>query len=94
MSKNQVFEFLTTASQNETLGEKVRSTHDRQQLQAIARSTGFDFSLEQLDEALRELSEQPNFFRKLASAALEIFSPNHDNYPSVGVQPYEGEIDR
>jgi hypothetical protein len=25
---------------------------------------------------------------------LEVFSPNHDNYPSIGVQPYEGEVDR
>jgi hypothetical protein len=23
---------------------------------------------------------------------VELFSPDHDNYPSVGVQPFEGEV--
>ncbi len=27
----------------------------------------------------------------LTEGALELFSPNHDSYPLVGVQPYSGE---
>ncbi len=27
----------------------------------------------------------------LAEGSLEIFSPNHDSYPAVGIQPYSGE---
>ncbi len=30
----------------------------------------------------------------VAQAVMEIFSPNHDNYPSIGVQPFEGEPDK
>ncbi len=27
----------------------------------------------------------------ISSAAIRIFSPNDDNYPATGVQPYEGD---
>lgn len=27
----------------------------------------------------------------VTEAALEVFSPNHDNYPSVGLQPFSGD---
>lgn len=30
----------------------------------------------------------------LAEGSLEIFSPNHDSYPLVGIQPYSGEAYR
>lgn len=30
----------------------------------------------------------------IAEGALELFSPNHDSYPLVGVQPYSGTIYR
>jgi hypothetical protein len=29
-----------------------------------------------------------------SAAAARIFGPNHDEYPAVGVQPFEGEVDR
>jgi hypothetical protein len=29
--------------------------------------------------------------RYLTEAAMEIFSPNHDNYPVIGIQPFTGE---
>ncbi|MFA9202006.1 MAG: hypothetical protein ACEQSC_00445 [Candidatus Nanopelagicaceae bacterium] len=28
----------------------------------------------------------------LLEAALEVFSPDHDDYPATGIQPFEGEI--
>jgi hypothetical protein len=40
------------------------------------------------------LNERPNFFQKLARAVLEVFSPNPDEPPTIGVQPYQGEIGR
>lgn len=27
----------------------------------------------------------------VTEAALEVFSPNHDSYPSIGLQPFSGE---
>lgn len=27
----------------------------------------------------------------LTEAAMEIFAPNHDSYPNIGVQPFTGE---
>ncbi len=30
----------------------------------------------------------------LAEGSLELFSPNHDSYPTVGIQPYSGEAYR
>ncbi|BAZ46116.1 hypothetical protein NIES4102_31450 [Chondrocystis sp. NIES-4102] len=31
-------------------------------------------------------------FKYLIEAVLEVFSPNHDDYPVIGVQPFSGEI--
>jgi hypothetical protein len=28
----------------------------------------------------------------LLEAALEVFSPDHDDYPATGIQPFGGEI--
>ncbi|WP_278000287.1 isochorismate synthase [Nodosilinea sp. LEGE 07088] len=30
----------------------------------------------------------------ITEAALEVFSPNHDSYPSIGIQPFDGEAYR
>lgn len=30
--------------------------------------------------------------RYLIEAVLEVFSPNHDDYPETGIQPFSGEI--
>lgn len=27
----------------------------------------------------------------ISEAVSEIFSPNHDNYPAIGIQPFTGE---
>lgn len=94
MSKNQVFDFFAEAAKNDELGQKVRATNDPGRLLKIAEAEGFQFSREELDEALRELHDRPNFFQKLAHAVLDVFSPNPEIPPSIGVQPYEGEIKR
>lgn len=41
---------------------------------------------------LKTILEMPQkVFRYITSAAARIFSPNDDNYPATGVQPFEGE---
>jgi hypothetical protein len=30
-------------------------------------------------------------FEYLVEAVAEVFSPDHDNYPSIGIQPFEDE---
>ena len=30
-------------------------------------------------------------FQYIVEAVAEVFSPNDDNYPSIGVQPFDGE---
>jgi hypothetical protein len=32
-----------------------------------------------------------NITQFLTGAAIEIFAPNHDSYPNIGVQPFTGE---
>lgn len=94
MSKNQVFEFFSQAAQDESLKKRLQAVSNEEELIDLGKGEGFEFSSEHLDEAMAELRLKPNFFRKLAEAVLEIFSPNHDNYPAVGVQPYDGEPNR
>jgi hypothetical protein len=43
------------------------------------------FSLQALSKIVRDL------IQTVAQPALRIFSPTHDDYPEVGVQPYEGD---
>lgn len=43
------------------------------------------FSLQSLMETIR------NLMQSMAQPALRVFSPTDDDYPKVGVQPYEGD---
>ena len=43
------------------------------------------FSFQSLFEATRNLLEY------VARPVIRIFSPTHDDYPEVGMQPYEGD---
>ncbi|GFE72293.1 Nif11-like leader peptide family natural product precursor [Chroococcus sp. FPU101] len=94
MSKEQVFEFFSQAAKDESLKEKVQAATSETELIDLGKKEGFEFSSEHLNQAMAELSKKPNFFKKLAESILEIFSPDHDNYPAVGVQPYDGEPNR
>jgi predicted ribosomally synthesized peptide with nif11-like leader len=94
MSKNKVFEFFSQAAKNESLKEKVQAVDNETELIDLGKKEGFEFSSEHLKEAVAEMSQKPNFFRKLAESFLDIFSPDRDNYPAVGVQPYDGEPNR
>jgi predicted ribosomally synthesized peptide with nif11-like leader len=91
MSKDNVFHFFTKVAQKEPLQEKLQSVSSPQELVELGKEEGFEFSSENLDEALTELKQKPGFWSKLAEAALAVFSPAHDNYPNIGVQPFSGD---
>ncbi|MGB7413549.1 MAG: hypothetical protein WA902_05010 [Thermosynechococcaceae cyanobacterium] len=44
------------------------------------------FSVQSIGEAARRL------LQFVTQPALRIFGPNEDDYPEVGVQPYEGDV--
>jgi hypothetical protein len=43
---------------------------------------------------MNAVSKLRNLIDYVISGAARTFSPNQDEYPSTGVQPFEGEIDR
>jgi predicted ribosomally synthesized peptide with nif11-like leader len=91
MSKDNVFNFFTKASQKEPLQEKLQTVSSPQELVNLGKAEGFEFSSEHVDEALTELKGKPGFWGKLAEAALTAFSPAHDDYPNIGLQPFSGD---
>lgn len=34
----------------------------------------------------------PETLKYLLEAAMEVFSPDTDNYPNIGIQPFSGEV--
>ncbi|WP_166277504.1 Nif11-like leader peptide family RiPP precursor [Lyngbya confervoides] len=91
MSKENFFRFLSKASKDEQLQEKISGTANPEDLVGIAQAEGYDFSSEHIDEGLSELQQKPGFFSALAAAVFKIFSPPHDDYPVTGVQPFSGD---
>lgn len=91
MSKKNVFDFLSNAARDEKLKLKLQNTTTPHELVGIGSEIGYEFSAEHVDEALIELKQKPGFFKFLAEAALEIFSPDGDDYPATGMQPFSGE---
>lgn len=90
MSKDNVLQFLTAAASNQQLQDKLASKLHADDLAALAKEEGFEFSADDVMDALTHLQKQPGFFNKLAEAAASIFSPAHDDYPATGVQPFSG----
>lgn len=91
MSKENVFNFLSKAAKDKQLKTQLKTTSTQDELVGVGNQAGYEFSSEHVDEALTELKQQPGFFGALAEALLEIFSPNHDDYPAIGVQPFSGD---
>lgn len=91
MSKENVLSFLTDATKDENLKLQLEETASPDELVGVANEAGYEFSSQQVDEVLNDLKTQPGFFGALAEAVLEIFSPNHDDYPATGMQPFSGE---
>lgn len=91
MSKENVLSFLTDATKDEKLKLQLEETASPDELVGVANEAGYEFSSQQVDEVLNDLKTQPGFFGALAEAVLEIFSPNHDDYPATGMQSFSGE---
>ncbi|WP_448564194.1 Nif11-like leader peptide family natural product precursor [Trichothermofontia sp.] len=91
MSKDNVFQFFSKAAKNDQLKDKLRTVTSPEDLVSLGQQEGLEFSTEHVEEAIGDLKEQPNFFRSLAAAVLEVFTPSHDDYPEVGVQPFSGD---
>ncbi|WP_299490986.1 hypothetical protein [Acaryochloris sp. IP29b_bin.137] len=51
----------------------------------MATFKGKSLSIQSLSKTVRR------FLSYLAQPILRIFSPSHDDYPKVGVQPFEGD---
>lgn len=94
MSKENVFEFFSKAAEDDQLKDKLQAVTSEQELVDLGQEEGFEFSSSHVDEALTELKQKPGFFKVLADAVLEIFSPSHDDYPATGVQPFTGDPNR
>lgn len=94
MSKENVFEFLTKAAEDDQLKDKLQTIAGEEELIDLGKEEGFDFSTEHVEEALTDLKRKPGFFSALAEAVLEVFSPLPDDYPAIGVQPFSGEPNR
>lgn len=90
MSKDNVLQFLTKAADDRQLQEKLAAKLHANDLAALGQEEGFEFSADDVMDALTHLQKQPGFFQKLAEAAATVFSPSHDNYPATGVQPFSG----
>ena len=91
MSKDNVFRFFTKAAQKEPLQEKLQVVASPEELVNLGKEEGFEFSSEHVGEVISELQQKPGFWGKLAEAAVAAFSPAHDNYPHIGVQPFSGD---
>ncbi len=91
MSKETVLGFLAKAAEDKQLKDKLQTVKNPDELEALGKEEGFEFSSEHVEEALTELQQKPGFFKVLAEAVLQIFSPSHDDYPAIGVQPFTGD---
>ena len=91
MSKENVLNFLSKAAKDETLQTQLNKTSTQDEMVGIGNQAGYKFSSEHVDEALTDLKKRPGFFGSLAAAVVELFSPDHDDYPATGVQPFSGD---
>lgn len=91
MSKENVVSFLSEATKDEQLKQQMQATTNQDEMVKVAQEAGYTFSAEHVDEVLTDLKKDPSFFGSLAEAILELFSPTHDNYPVIGVQPFSGD---
>lgn len=91
MSKENALSFLRQAANDPDLKTQVQGIDDQDGLIGLAESQGFEFSPDNVREALPVIEEQKGFFGDLVDAVLELFGPSHDDYPATGVQPFSGD---
>lgn len=91
MSKENALSFLQQAATDPALKSQVQGVDHPSDLVNLAETQGFAFSPDHVREVIPDLKAQRGFFGDLVEAILELFSPNHDNYPATGVQPFSGD---
>jgi predicted ribosomally synthesized peptide with nif11-like leader len=91
MSKENAFTFLRQLAKEPDLQEQFKAAKNPADLAALLQQMGKDLAPEDVAAAIAEIKAQPDIFGDLAKAVLEIFSPNHDHFPSVGWQPFSGQ---
>lgn len=91
MTKKNVLSFLFKAAKDEKLKSQLQTTTTPEELADVGNQAGYEFSSQNVDEALADLKQKPGFFGVLAEAVIELFSPDHDDYPVSGVQPFSGD---
>jgi len=94
MSKENALDFLKQAADNSTLTKQVQEADEKTEIVDLSKQHGFEFSEDDMKNAIPVIKEQPGFFGELAKAVLELFDPAHDDYPATGVQPFTGETGR
>lgn len=94
MSQETVFGFLAKAAEDDQLKDRLQTVANPEELTDLGKEAGFEFAPEHVEQALTTLKQSPGFFSVLADAIVRVFSPSHDNYPAIGVQPFSGEPNR
>lgn len=94
MSKENALSFLQQVATNPDLKSQVKGAEQASDFINLGETQGYAFSHDHVREVIPELTAQRGFFGDLVEAILELFSPNHDNYPATGVQPFSGEAPR
>lgn len=92
MSKENVFTLFAKASTDKQLKHQLEAASSFTELVELGKAQGLAFSSDQVKEAIAEVAvKKPGFLAELAQAVLEVFSPSHDDYPAIGVQPFSGD---
>lgn len=91
MSKESFFSFLSHAAKDERLQAQLKTTSTQDELVDIGKKTGYEFTSSHVEEGMTELLQKPGFVGSIVEAVLELFSPDHDDYPATGAQPFSGE---
>ena len=91
MSKERFLSFLSNAAKDKNLKDQLKTATNHDDLVDMGNEAGYEFTAGHINEAMTDLQKKPGFFGALAEAALELFSPGHDDYPATGVQPFSGD---
>ena len=91
MSKENALDFLKQAADRSDLSAQIKEADRTEAIVNLAKQHGFEFSEDDMKNAIPVIQERSGFFGELAKAVLELFAPAHDNYPATGVQPFTGE---
>lgn len=94
MSKENFIGFLRLASEKEPLQAQLKEISSPTDLVKLGKEHGHEFAENHVATAIAEIKAQPSGFAFLAQGILELFSPSSDHFPSVGAQPFSGDISK